>query len=272
MRIEVSKKVFLGMLVAVLVVVGVFWVVAYNSSPANPASMGHSVNEIDWSKMIDSSVFVKNNVGIGTSTPEARLHINGTGFAGLFVENSGQTYSFYVHDNGNLVIGDENAEAARISVDSTGNVSVGNYLKASGLCIGSDCITAWPSAESGSQWTTSGNNIYYNSGNVGIGTVSPSESLSVNGNVSASNYLKAGGLCIAGNCTSNIKAVPVYKFNKYCGSGEITFTLTCATAHTCQYYTGGVYVVRYFNCDGSCDGGGSSPHNCPNTLVGYLVN
>jgi hypothetical protein len=36
---------------------------------------------------------------------------------------------------------------------------------------------------SDSVWTSSGANIYYNSGNVGVGTASPSEKLSVNGNI-----------------------------------------------------------------------------------------
>ena len=41
-----------------------------------------------------------------------------------------------------------------------------------------------------SQWTTSGSNIYYNSGNVGVGTTSPSEKLVVgNGDI-----LLTGGL------------------------------------------------------------------------------
>ncbi len=45
--------------------------------------------------------------------------------------------------------------------------------------------TAWiPFATgSNSQWTTNGSNIYYNTGNVGIGALVPSEKLEVNGNI-----------------------------------------------------------------------------------------
>ena len=45
--------------------------------------------------------------------------------------------------------------------------------------------TAWiPFATGiGSQWTTNGTNIYYNTGNVGIGATVPAEPLEVNGNI-----------------------------------------------------------------------------------------
>src|SRR5450759_3036666 len=45
--------------------------------------------------------------------------------------------------------------------------------------------TAWmPFATGiGSQWTTNGTNIYYNTGNVGIGAKVPAEALEVNGNI-----------------------------------------------------------------------------------------
>src|SRR6266851_3550182 len=44
-----------------------------------------------------------------------------------------------------------------------------------------------------SQWTTSGSNIYFNTGNVGIGTTSPGSALSVQGNTLLSGNTSLGG-------------------------------------------------------------------------------
>ena len=51
-------------------------------------------------------------------------------------------------------------------------------------CVNSSSI----GGSSSSLWTSSGSNIYYNTGNVGIGTSSPSQKLTVNGNIQASAY------------------------------------------------------------------------------------
>jgi hypothetical protein len=53
----------------------------------------------------------------------------------------------------------------------------------------------------GSQWSTLNSNIYYNTGNIGIGTTSPIEKLDVNGNIKTNGNLIGN---VTGNVTGNI--------------------------------------------------------------------
>jgi hypothetical protein len=76
---------------------------------------------------------------------------------------------------------------APLNVSSSGQIKTGvltaGGLSAPTICIGVDCRAAWPSGGT-SQWTTTGSTIYYNGGNVGIGTAAPLstyDKLSVNG-------------------------------------------------------------------------------------------
>lgn len=70
MKIEVNiqKKHFFSLLIIGLVILGVVGVVAYNSagSSGNPAVMGHSVDEIDWSKVAPGNVSARDGFCIGT--------------------------------------------------------------------------------------------------------------------------------------------------------------------------------------------------------------
>ena len=101
----------------------------------------------------------------------------------------GAYMNFYVAPRGGIT----SVEAMRI--DATGFIGIGTTAPAyrldlqggqinssGGFCIAGDCKTAWSQVGGSSQWTTSGSTIYYNAGNVGIGTsAAPTRKLEVLG-------------------------------------------------------------------------------------------
>src|SRR5262249_15160228 len=73
------------------------------------------------------------------------------------------------------------------------DVEAGQVNATGGICIAGDCKPAWSQVGNSSQWTTAGDNVYYNTDNVGIGgNTAPAYKLDVQGGqVNAS-----GGICI----------------------------------------------------------------------------
>jgi hypothetical protein len=62
---------------------------------------------------------------------------------------------------------------------------VAGNVNASGLCLGGTCKTTWEEISGTGPWTTSGSNIYFSSGRVGIGTVTPGARLDVGAGAAA---------------------------------------------------------------------------------------
>lgn len=132
------------------------------------------------------------NVGIGTTTPAYKLDVNGTINATAIYQNGspfnssqwttgGSSISF---NSGNVGIG---ATSPAYKLDVQG----GQLNASAGLCIAGDCKTSW--SQVGSPWSTSGSSVYYNTGNVGIGTTAPAFKLDVNGNTNVNGNLNVNG-------------------------------------------------------------------------------
>ena len=150
-----------------------------------------------------TSIVTNGAVGIGTTSPTQKLdvvgivnaqgfYINGVAFAGGGSQWS-TTGANIFYNAGNVGIG--NAGPGAYKLDVTGQINA-----SAGLCIGGDCKTSWSQSGIGStQWSTSGSNIYYNAGNVGLGNNgSGSYKLNVTGQVNAST-----GFCIGGDCKTS---------------------------------------------------------------------
>jgi hypothetical protein len=176
------------------------------------------------------SFIVDGNIGIGTTSPTKKLHMvsgTDTNTSFLFMDTGvhGGTYfdvggtannesylnmnvyragtyttRFGVSASGHLFLQPGASGNVGVGTSTPGyklDIQGGQLNTSGGLCIAGDCKTAWSQVGGASQWSTSGSNIYYNSGSAGIGTTTPNKSsassaVTVNGSSTAIYELAIG--------------------------------------------------------------------------------
>ena len=114
-----------------------------------------------------NNVKTNTNLTINPSTGELKATQFTAGTNGFVDSNFTNKGAVYIDSNGKLV--------------STAAGTSGQVLEAD-----ANGIPVWSS--SGGQWTKVGTLIYYNTGNVGIGTQTPAHLLDVNGTVNATSF------------------------------------------------------------------------------------
>jgi hypothetical protein len=129
-----------------------------------------AVNAGPWSTGASSIYHNSFNVGIGTATPSALLHISGG--KALIGSANGTLATLTVNSNGtDEVLRARVSGNTQMMIDAAGNVGLGAATTANKLSV----------------YGTS-----YFSDNVGIGTTAPSQKLHVSGNAVVTGYLGAG--------------------------------------------------------------------------------
>jgi hypothetical protein len=168
------------------------------------------------------------NVGIGTTNPGKPLDINGSARASSFIGRlnaSNMNYGYVPVFRANIAPDLDALSNSTIFVGNTGDVGIGTTSPTAKLHIGGsagvdgikfpDGTLQTTAAPGGSGlWSASGSDIFYNSGNVGIGTTSPATKLDVNGAITLSpSGAVAGpslvnsvdGVLVTGGATSGIR-------------------------------------------------------------------
>lgn len=190
------------------------------------------------------SIDATGNVGIGTSTPSALLHLlsatNGN-TSGIRLTSGGANGVIHLDGSNDLVIGKANVpnhlvlnnnggvgintNAPTQALDVVGKIRMVDGFQSTGYIPVSNAngTMTWtdPSAISDGDWTVSGSNVFNTTQRIGIGTNAPSAKLHVeldNGDFRLFNVPGSGGVIVLGRLQGANGFYPQFRIN---GNGSL---------------------------------------------------